>query len=471
MMHWLFLRLLGLIYLIAFLSLWIQLEGLIGSNGILPAAELMQRAHERIPWRLDLLPTLAWFSANDRFLHFLCGGGVFFSLLLIGRIFPAVSSFLLWSLYLSLTVVSSEFLSFQWDNLLLETGFLAVFLAQKNPSRVVLWLLRWLLFRLMFESGWVKLLSGDPTWRDLTALTYHYETQPLPTWIGWYFHQLPVWFQKFSCFVMFGVELIVPFFIFGTRKIRLIGCGILVVFQLLIAATGNYCFFNLVTIALCLLPLDDDIQPPLNEKGDKEGLFKKVQGAVVMGLSLVIVFVSGAQLAGMFLGRRNLPEPVRQVLRLVAPFRSINNYGLFAVMTTERPEIVIEGSDDEETWKTYKFKYKPGDLDRRPGFVEPHQPRLDWQMWFAALSPCDHNPWFVNFMKKLLEGSPEVLKLLASNPFPDHPPAYLRAVLYEYHFTTMDMKRADGSWWWREEKGLYCPVMSSKSKTPYEKSD
>jgi hypothetical protein len=469
--RWLFLRFLGAIYLIAFLSFWIQVEGLIGSNGILPAAELMQRAHERIPWRFDLLPTLAWFNASDRFLHFLCGGGVFFSLLLIAGFLQPVVLFLLWLFYLSLVTVSGEFLSFQWDNLLLETGFLAIFFApfqllprfsrESPPSRIVLWLLWWLLFRLMFESGWVKLLSGDPTWRNLTALTYHYETQPLPTWIGWYVHQLPEWFQKFSCTLMFAIELIAPFFIFGTRRFRLAAFGILVGFQLLIAATGNYTFFNLLTIVLCLLLLEE----PSPSAGGSS--VRKVMVAAVAGL---ILFVTGFQLLGMFLGRRNLPQPIRKALGVIAPFRSINNYGLFAVMTAKRPEILIEGSADGETWKAYGFKYKPGDVDKHPGFVAPHQPRLDWQMWFAALGRCEHNPWFLNFMRRLQEGKPEVLKLLASNPFPDHPPAHLRAVLYEYHFTTLDMKRADGSWWWRSELGLYCPVLSSKSRAPYEKS-
>jgi hypothetical protein len=164
----------------------------------------------------------------------------------------------------------------------------------------------------------------------------------------------------------------------------------------------------------------------------------------------------------MFLGRRNLPQPIRQILKIAAPFRSINNYGLFAVMTTDRPEIIVEGSDDGEIWKTYEFKYKPRPLDKRPGFVAPHQPRLDWQMWFAALGRCDRNPWFRSFMEKLLEGSPEVLKLLASNPFPEGPPKEIRAVLYDYHFTDFAMKRAYGDWWWREQKGLYCPVLSRK---------
>lgn len=455
----LFLRSLGLIYLTAFLSLWVQLEGLIGSRGILPAANFLEMVRSRIGIRPDLFPTLCWFNSSDLFLHFLCGGGVFFSLLVVGSwgryraILTSLSLFLLWLFYLSLVTVSQDFLSFQWDNLLLEAGFLGTFLAMgKEPSRLIIFLLRWLLFRLMFESGCVKLLSGDPTWKNLTTLTFHYETQPLPTWIGWYAHQLPIWFQKASCAVMFFIELVVPFSVFAPRKIRLVGCAILVGFQVLIFLTGNYCFFNLLTIALCVLLLEDATSnpplPPLS-KGGKGGFFI---------LASVILLVSTLQLFGMFLGRRNLPQPFSGVLRIAAPFRTVNNYGLFAVMTTRRLEIIVEGSDDGEIWKAYEFKYKPGDLKWRPSFVAPHQPRLDWQMWFAALERCGESPWFMNFIGHLFKGTPEVLELLASNPFRERPPVFIRAVGYDYHFTDWRTKRVNGTWWKRELRGLYCPI-------------
>ena len=272
LVRWLFLRFMGVIYLTAFVSLGIQIGGLIGRDGILPAAPFLDSARSQLaqahigPERYHLLPTLCWFSTSDGFLHFLCAAGVALSLLVILNVAPAPCLFLLWLIYLSLSTVGREFLSFQWDALLLETGWLAIFFAPLQwlpkgavaspPSRVVLWLLRWLLFRLMFESGLVKLLSGDAAWRNLTALNFHYETQPLPTWVGWYAHQLPAEFQKICVVVMFVIELAVPFLIFAPRRLRFIGGALLLLLQVVILITGNYCFFNLLTVALCLLLMD-----------------------------------------------------------------------------------------------------------------------------------------------------------------------------------------------------------------------
>src|SRR5437016_9379556 len=266
--RWLWLRLLGLTYLIAFVSLSTQIDGLAGHNGILPAVDYLEAVRERIgPERYWRLPTFCWLDAGDGFLHFQCAAGTVLSLLLIAGFLPVPALVFLWAIYLSLSTVCRDFLSFQWDILLLETGFLAIFLAPRRwppgfsretaPSLTVLWLCRWLLFRLMFMSGAVKLLSGDATWSKLTALTFHYETQPLPTWVGWYAHQLPVWFQKISVAIMFGIELVAPFLILCGRRPRQIACGAFVLLMLLISLTGNYCFFNLLTVALCVLLLDD----------------------------------------------------------------------------------------------------------------------------------------------------------------------------------------------------------------------
>jgi len=319
----------------------------------------------------------------------------------------------------------------------------------------------------MFGSGVVKLASGDPTWRNLTALTHHYETQPLPTWIGWYVHQLPTWFQKFSCAAMFVGELAVPFLIFAPRRLRLIGCGILVAFQFLIEVTGNYCFFNLITLALCVLLLDDAVWPGrLREKVRSSGDRVRHWPRWAVGpVAVVFLLVTTTQLVGLFRLRVPWPEPIVLVREALEPFRSINRYGLFAVMTTSRPEIIVEGSNDGKTWLAYEFKYKPGDLKRRPGFVAPHQPRLDWQMWFAALGNCQENPWFINFSVRLLQGSPEILSLLAKNPFPDAPPRYIRAVMYDYRFTDLKTRRTTGTWWRRERKDLYCPIFSLKEES------
>lgn len=508
--RWLFLRSLGIIYLIAFLSLWVQLMGLIGSNGILPATLTMfgyrqEAATAHLGWhRYHVVPTLCWFSASDGFLKFQCAAGTALALVLMLGIAPAPCLFLLWLIYLSLSVVSREFLSFQWDNLLLEIGFLAIFFApiqlrprgSAPPSKLVLWLLRWLLFRLMVGSGLVKLLSGDPTWRNLTALRVHYETQPLPTWIGWYAHQLPGRLQQASTLLMFIIELVLPLLIFAPRRLRQIPCVAFILFQVLISLTGNYGFFNLLSILLCLVLLDDAalvsflpgkrlrfLQPapqtptvpepapeaPLNPAAPAgqnpappaprpRGWHWPIQ--VTFPLTCIAVLIPAMQLAALLRVRAPWPGPMVSAYTWIAPFRSFNSYGLFAFMTTNRHEIVIQGSNDGVHWTDYEFKYKPDDPKRGPEFVEPHQPRLDWQMWFAALSDYQHNLWFVEFCVRLLSGSPQVIGLLERNPFPKAPPRYLRAVVYEYHFTDFATRRRTGAWWRRQALGEYVPVLS-----------
>lgn len=482
--RWVFLKLLGSIYLIAFLSLGFQIPGLIGENGILPAAPWLKAVGAEMgSTAYHLFPTLCWIGgAGEGFLTFLWAGGAILSGLLILGIAPAPILFVLWAFYLSLCTVSRDFLSFQWDILLLEVGFLAAFFApwrilpslarESAPSPAVLWLLRWLLFRLLFLSGAVKLTGGDPTWWSLSALQVHYETQPLPTWIGWYAHQLPGWFQRFSCGAMFVIELAVPFLIFLPRRPRIAAFWPLVFLQVLIGLTGNYTFFNLLTIALCLLLLDDaslrKFFPARVAAASlaprPEAVRRVFRRSVVAVLATVILTVSSFQLYGAFARVSRWPAPVGRLMAWVSPFRSISRYGLFAHMTTTRPEIIVEGSNDRETWLAYEFKWKPGDPRRRPAFVEPHQPRLDWQMWFAALADYRSTPWFRNFVVRLLQGSPEVLDLLETNPFPGGPPRYARAVLYQYNFTDLQTKRREGTWWRREQKGLYLPVVSLRAE-------
>jgi predicted DCC family thiol-disulfide oxidoreductase YuxK len=496
LVRWLFLRTLAIIYLVAFISLWTQIIGLVGENGILPAKSTMENLRQQVAAanigfeRFHVFPTLCWFNANDRSLLWQCALGTLLSVLLLFGFAPAPCLFLLWLIYLSLCTICREFLSFQWDILLLETGFLAIFFAPVSllpricrttaPSRVVLWLLRWLLFCLMFQSGCVKLLSGDPTWHNFTALTYHYETQPLPTWIGWHAHQLPVWFQKISIAVMFGVELAVPFLIFAPRRLRFFGCAVLVVLQVFILLTGNYCFFNFLTIVLCIPLLDDAFLARFVPKKYKvpsistaqpsplltrDGLFSWSRRLINIAITCVMLGSSLLQFSFMFRIQVPWPKPILACYQWLFPFRTFSSYGLFAVMTTSRPEIVVEGSNDGVTWLEYEFKYKPGDLKRRPKFVAPHQPRLDWQMWFAALGNYRQNPWFVNFCVRLLQGSPEVLRLLERNPFPNAPPRYIRAVVYDYHFTDFAMRRKTGAWWRREPKGDYLPVISLREES------
>ncbi len=470
--RWLFLRALGCIYLIAFLSLWVQVHGLIGSNGILPADQFLAAVGQQVGTSgYYLVPTLFWLNPSDLCLHLLCAGGVVLSLVLIAGFFPTWTLVGLWAFYLSLVSVGQVFLSFQWDVLLLEAGFLAIFFAPlqirdtlsraSQPSRAFLWLSRWLLFRLMFASGFVKLVS-DEVWRNLTALNFHYETQPLPTSIAWYVHQLPEWFQQISVIGMFAVELVIPFLIFAPRRLRTAGCIGLVGLQVLIILTGNYCFFNLLTIALCLLLIDDvmwkrflpkRLMPSIRLREQSSHRYRRICIGVV---AVLLLLLSGIRFSGQLFREIRLPD-----VAWITPFRSVNTYGLFADMTESRPEIIVEGSNDRITWKTYEFRWKPGDLTTAPKWVAPHQPRLDWQMWFAALQGDYQNTyWFLNFMGSLLRGNPEVLKLLADNPFPDTPPRYVRATLYNYRFTGPATKRSDGLWWDREWHRIYCPAIS-----------
>jgi hypothetical protein len=479
---WLFLRLLGLAYLAAFWSLAVQTRGLIGHDGILPARELVAAVRA---WadaqgigldRFRLLPTLCWFGTSDGFLEGLSIAGSALAGLVVVGVAPAVLLPLLWVGYLSLMVVCGEFLSYQWDTLLLETGLLAIFVAPLtrwddprravDPPRIARWLLWWLLFRLMFGSGIVKLVSGDPTWRGLTALTYHYETQPLPTPLAWYAHHLPLWFQKASTAIVLGVEFLVPWFVFAPRRFRLLAAALLVGLQTVIWLTGNYAFFNLLTIALCVLLLDDAslewIAPVRRLRARLEPAQRHAQWPVWVpaAVALVIVPVSVVTLTGQVGLRPPGSAIVEPLARLVEPLRAVNAYGLFAVMTTTRPEVVVEGSNDGIGWLEYEFKYQPGDVGQPPRWIAPFQPRLDWQIWFAALGQYEREPWFQSFCRRLLEGSPPVLRLLARDPFQGTPPRFVRGVLYQYHFADAATGRAEGVWWTRQRIGLYSPELS-----------
>ena len=469
----LFARLVGLVYGLAFLSLWGQIDGLIGSGGILPVADYLDNVRMHLGgaayWRL---PTLCWLSASDTVLHLLCGGGFLVAVLIALGIAPAPMLCLAWLFYLSLVVAGQAFLSFQWDILLLETGFLAIFFAPLEfkprkvwtapPSLLVLWLLRWLLFRLMFSSGLVKLLSRDPSWSEFTALNYHYETQPLPAWTSWYAHQLPEYMQMMSVAAMFSIELVVPFAVFAPRRVRLWACALLLALQVLIGLTGNYGFFNLLTAVLCLVLLDDQALRRLPVFGNLPvvGPGRIWPRWVLFPIAMIILTLSGMRMGYTTQLIADWPAPLRQFQTWMQPFHLASNYGLFAVMTTQRPEIVVEGSDDGQIWRAYEFEWKPGRVDRAPQFIQPHMPRLDWQMWFAALRSYKSYPWYLQFMMRLLQGAPQVLDLLAHNPFPDRAPRYLRARLYQYHFTTWQERRESGIWWRRDEQGLYCPVLS-----------
>ena len=461
------LRALGVVYLAAFASLAVQVDGLIGRRGILPAAELLRAVGAATgAERYWELPTLLWLDRSDRALHGLSWGGMATAALLVAGVLPGPCLAVLWLSYLSLTVVGLPFMGYQWDGLLLESGLLAVLFApwrtvwlgraRREPSPIVLWLIRWLVFRLMFLSGVVKLTSGDPNWRAWEAMKYHYETQPLPTWTSWYVHQLPPWFHALSVGFVFWAELVAPFLVFTPRRPRMLGFWSMMLLQLLIAATGNFGFFNLLTAVLLLALVEgrdwargaaDHVAPP---PAPRRG-WRRAPTWVVAVLVVAVTTMQGLDRAGWSVV---FPESLEAVRRWVSPLRSLNAYGLFAIMTTERPEVLVEGSRDGVTWSPYAFRWKPGDVARRPRFTAPHLPRLDWQMWFAALArDCRTQPWFLAFERRLLEGSPAVLGLLERDPFPAAPPRYVRARLFLYRFTG----RGARDWWRREEVGPYCP--------------
>jgi lipase maturation factor 1 len=468
---WLFLRLLGLVYLAAFWSAGTQILGLVGHNGILPADQYMQ-ALTAIKGlnRFWIFPTLTWISASDAMLRFLCIGGVVLSSLLIAGILSTPALILLWVFYLSLSVVGQEFLSYQWDTLLLETGFLAIFLAPLTvrerrreliePPRIVVWLFLWLLFRLMVGSGVVKLASGDPTWHNLTALSYHFETQPIPTPLAWYAHRLPLWFLKLSTALVFAIEIGAPYLILATRRWRVLAFTLLTGLQLLIALTGNYAFFNVLSMALCVFLLDDTTLGAWTRLGISTRPVTRLRRIISIIVAVVIIPLSTTAFAGSLGIALPIAPIVNPVMDVVASFRSVNAYGLFAVMTTTRPEIVLEGSDDGTTWMEYEFKYKAGDLHRRPPWAAPHQPRVDWQMWFAALGRFEGERWLQNLCERILENDTEVLSLLERNPFQRRAPQYLRAVLYRYRFADAGAHGRDGVWWTRDRIGDYSPVLS-----------
>jgi hypothetical protein len=469
----LFLPALALVYLVAFASLTTQITGLVGEHGILPVGEFLNQARASYG---DLayyyFPTLLWVSPTNTVLTLLCWSGIGASVLLLIGAAPVVSAFVLWLFYLSLSIAGQTFLQFQWDSLLLETGLLAILYAPPvwrartatdfAPPAIVKWAVWALAFKVTFLSGITKIASGDPAWASLQALRYHYETQPLPMWTGWYMHQLPPNVQAWSASGMFFVELLVPFVVFlppRWRRTRLTGVVLMIALQAGIAATGNYGFFNLLTIALYLALLDDHPWraavkrvPPEEriQRGGSAGawrLFANGTAAVILLLSTMMFFRE----IDLTWGRQSVLERLwsPRVLSWIAPFDSVNGYGLFRVMTTERPEIVLEVSEDGVTWQEQEFRWKPGDVTRRPGVVQPHMPRLDWQMWFAALDPISSQAWLRPLIDRVLAGEPSVVKLLGPSPL-RAPPKYARLALYQYHFTSRSERSESGAWWKRQ---------------------
>jgi hypothetical protein len=480
--RWLYLRLLGLIHLSAFGSYAFQIIGENGARGIQPTEKLLTLVYQNYGWQgYWLFPTVTWFSCSDLTLQVITWGGAALSLLVVFGVATAPTLLVLTILWLSLVTGGAEFTGFQSDGMLVEASFLSLFFApwqwfepprnvpakfvkQEPPAPMSLWLLRFMVFRFMFASGLVKLLSGDETWRNLTALDYHFETQPIPTPLAWYAHWLPEWIHKAFVLAMYFSELIAPPFIFCGRYPRIVAAFLMFSLHLMIALTGNYTFLNYLSMLLCLTLLDDGIVSRVVprrllasiEAAQRQPAQKPVRRRVFNVVAALLIFVAANTLVASVIGESILPQPIRFFLGAIAPFRIADHYGLFAVMTTTRPEIVFEGSRDGKNWRGYEFKYKVGDdLRRPPPSIAPHMPRLDWRLWFAAMEPVQESPWVLGVVRRLLEGSPEILEFFESNPFPDKPPLFVRAYVYNYHFTTPDERKQTGCWWRRDNKRVY----------------
>lgn len=458
LVSWVFLRLLGAIYIAAFASLGAQILGLVGEQGVLPVRDYLAAAHRILgDSAYRMLPTLFWVNSGDRALAAGTVAGALLGLLVAVNRWtrPALAGS--FALYLSYVYAGQDFMSFQWDTLLLESGFLAIFLT--GGSRIVVWLYRWLVFRYLFLAGAVKLLSGDPTWRDLTALEYHFWTQPLPTPLAWYAAQLPSWLLIAGTAATLVIEIGCVFLIFLPRRLRAAAAFCVLLLQALILLTGNYNFFNLLTMGMCVFLFDDAalqrLAPQwLQSRVQRRAPLPSRRETVIAAVLALIVLPVGLNRIWETAAHADLPV-LGAVTRAVSPLFIVNPYGLFAVMTTARPEIAIEGSADGRVWLEYIFRYKPGPLARPASWNIPHQPRLDWQMWFAALGGPRDNPWILALMRRLLEGSPPALALLDSNPFPDSPPKYVRAELYDYRFADRGTHAATGHWWVRRLEGAY----------------
>lgn len=484
-----FLRLMGVIYFIAFLSAAQQVVPLLGTHGLLPATRYLQVASEQLSdsnlWLT--VPTVMWFNQSDIALQAICYLGIVASLFVLigfGTGFALLACYLL---YLSIVSVGQAFLSYQWDWLLLEAGFAALWVSPwfdlpgKNsslprPRLMPVWLLRTIIFKLMLMSGLAKLLSGDPTWANLSAMTFHYQTQPLPTPIGYFAHHLPVWFQKLSTLIMFGIELGAPVLIFFGRRGRAIAAVLFVLLQVMIALTGNYTFFNILAMVLCIPLLDDATTIKLvHSKAATKVVPERIKAwfdgqsttiratssrtSIVLGyilntIATVIIAMNLRTMTGTQIGL------IDDLWRATSSFGISNSYGLFAVMTTERNEIIIEGSNDNKTWLAYELPFQAGNPKRMPPIVAPLQPRLDWQMWFASLSSYEQEPWFGHLIFRMLTGEKPVLALFSKNPFPDQPPKYIRASKYRYQFSSINDLLQNGDWWTREYVGPYFPTAS-----------
>ncbi|HEX4382099.1 MAG TPA: lipase maturation factor family protein [Myxococcales bacterium] len=455
--RWIWLRALGLIFLSAFYSLAFQITGLIGPRGVLPAGSWLTGFSARALWES---PTIFWISASDHALLAVVALGALASMLLVLNVLPRLSLAVAWICFLSFVAAAQVFASYQSDGMLLEAGFISLFLAPGGlrpglaadapPSRFSIFMLKWEWFRIYFESGVVKLLSGDVQWRTLTAMDHYYENGPLPSYLGWYMQQeLPHWFHAGSVIVVFVLELALPFLAFLPRRFRRFCFYCVTPFQALIILTANYAFLNYIVLFLGIFLLDDAVFRREPAAPGRASLFQRA----VLGV-LLFVGISAAPRV-----RQLLPGALLLPAQALEPFRIANRYGLFAVMTENRFEIEFQGSNDGMTYVAYPFRYKPQELRAAPGLFAPYQPRFEWNLWFASLSDVAADPWVINAAVRLLQGSPPVLRLFREDPFRGKPPRYLRTVLWQYWFTSPAERRRTGAWWKRERRGNYGPEL------------
>lgn len=471
--RFLILRLLGLVYAVAFLVAANQLVPLIGHHGLTPADHYLQSIRNHFGSSFGgmiQIPTLFWFGISDAALTAFAWIGLLLSLVVLAGYANAILLAILWAMYLSIVHVGQIWYGYGWETQLLETGFLSIFLCPlfdprpfptRPPPIVVIWLFRWLGFRIMIGAGLIK-LRGDPCWRDLTCMYYHYETQPIPSPISRYLHFAPRWFHQVETAWNHFIELVAPWFSFGPRLARHIAGALMIAFQLLLIISGNLSFLNYLTIIPFLACIDDTLWRRILPRTvvrradgiDLEPELSYTQNATAVVLAAVVAFLS-IDVVSNLLSQRQMMNTSFNSLELV------NTYGAFGVVGRERNEIIFEGTADDvigadTKWKAYEFKAKPGDPDRAPPFVAPYQPRIDWQIWFAAMaSPSDY-PWTLHFVSRLLHNDQGTLSLLANNPFPDTPPRFIRARLYRYHFKPP----GQSGWWSREPIEEWLPALS-----------
>lgn len=503
-----FLKALGLVYLVAFLSWWVQMPFLVGSEGLQPAGSFLRAVGEQLDWAWLRLPTVFWLNSSDIALHLGCGVGVVASLFLVTGWFTGPAAFVSWLLYLSLVSTGGIFLGYQWDALLIETGFLAILFAPWSQRRIqartapplsvgstlVLWMLWFLVAKLMWFSGWVKLAWGDPTWwPERTAMTYHYLTQPLPTWTSWYLHHLTPAFHKASLWPMYFIELVLPWCVLLGRYGRRLAALGFAALMLLIMASGNYGWFNLLTLVLCVPLLDNNafryLRLATHDTAAGSETIPELRGSErsqrwwrrhlqmprlsilgIVALLNVLVCYQDTVRGARSLSREELvPKWLAGLQAWTDGFRVVNGYGLFRIMTTDRPEIIIEGSHDGRQWSEYHLRWKPGPLSKRPAFATPHMPRLAWQFWFLALErgydPRSRNAaWFSALIVKLMENDPAALAWFENNPFAIDPPRYLRCRLYLYEFTVPADRDLTGQWWVRKEVGMFLAPVEKRAR-------